>query len=167
MINLMQNHQNTPDNPLSILFACHQKISRFCLQLSALPDYLQANGVDEMLKRDVAQIIRYFTVAAPLHHMDESEDLFPALILAHPDSKTIIQQLLAEHDLAEKAWQDLHKQLLFLDKQNDWQALYFFVQLYQNHMEIEETVFHTALQVLPEDALVQIEKAMRSRRMPS
>lgn len=38
---------------------------------------------DVQAQAAAAQILRYFNVAAPLHHQDEDEDLFPALLALH------------------------------------------------------------------------------------
>ncbi len=165
MINLLNSGANAPDNPLSILFSCHQKIQRFCQQLLALPNYLNTHGLDEMVYRDVQQIIRYFTIAAPLHHLDESQDLFPALLIHCPEYKDLINHLLAEHDECEMLWLKLANQLNHLSAtEQNWDNLNNFVQIYRQHMEVEEKLFQAALAKLPENQLQKIEHAMILRR---
>lgn len=90
------------DDPLAMLHACHERVRHFAglgLKLSA---HLAAHGNDAMAREAAGKILRYFNVAAPLHHQDEEEDLFPALLDAAPEALRMqIRLLEAEHaDLA-------------------------------------------------------------------
>ncbi len=164
LFNNTQNPKEQNDNPLGILFSCHEKVARFCQQLLLLPDYLREKGSNDMVKRDVAQIIRYFTQAAPLHHLDESEDLFPALLAAAPEHQADIVYLLGQHEQFDGYWQELQQKLEVLDRETDWAVLFAFVKGYQEHMVIEEKLFQAALVTLPKTTLLGLQDKMTARR---
>ena len=68
------------DDPLEMLQACHERIEAQLALLARLRTHLAEHGVDQAAQEAIAGIQRYFTLAAPLHHQDEEEDLFPAMV---------------------------------------------------------------------------------------
>ena len=65
--------------PLAMLTACHDKVRHFAALSLKLAAHIEAKGCDDEAREPASNILRYFDVAAPLHHADEEEDLFPAL----------------------------------------------------------------------------------------
>ncbi|MFT3856496.1 MAG: hemerythrin domain-containing protein [Aquabacterium sp.] len=100
------------DDPIELLTACHEKVRRFAnlaLRLRQHLADLPAGSPPDAQARDAASaIVRYFTVAAPLHHEDEEVDLFPALkALGVPEQASLsacIDALHAEHAELAELW---------------------------------------------------------------
>ena len=67
------------DDPLGMMAACHRRIERQLATLSRLQRHLPENGCDADARAAARGILRYFDAAAPNHHADEEESLFPRL----------------------------------------------------------------------------------------
>ena len=79
---------DTPDaeleSPFEMLQACHERVDRMLMLLAKLQRHLGHTGCDDAARRAAGDVLRYFDVAAPLHHQDEELHVFPAL-MALPD----------------------------------------------------------------------------------
>ena len=94
------------DEPLEMLDACHGRVQAQIETLRRLAQHLPRHGADQAA-RDAAQgVLRYFSVAAPHHHADEEEDLFPALLASEAVQaggetaaavQALIERILREH----------------------------------------------------------------------
>ena len=111
------------------------------------------------------RICQYFNQAAPLHHLDEEADLFPAYRpLAPQQDIALIEQLCAHHLDMEQTWQRLNTQLsqhITPVSSNDIQL---FTSLYQQHMIVEEPLFVRIQAVLQADVLHALGMNMAQRR---
>lgn len=93
------------ENPIALLLACHEKVRRFADLTVRLDKHLTTYGIDDEARAAAGNILRYFDVAAPLHHADEEADLFPALReLGKPQLTNAIDDLENEHDALAKLW---------------------------------------------------------------
>jgi hemerythrin-like domain-containing protein len=102
--------------PLEMLAACHIRIERQCATLRRLAAHLAEHGADSQARSAAAGVLRYFDTAAPLHHADEEQDLFPALLESMAGSdpvclKGMTQGLRDEHRELEAAWGRLRPRL--------------------------------------------------------
>lgn len=102
--------------PLEMLAACHIRIQRQCATLRRLAAHLAEHGADAQARSAAAGVLRYFDTAAPQHHADEEQDLFPALIESMAGSdpvclKGMTQGLRDEHSELETAWARLRPRL--------------------------------------------------------
>ena len=164
---IIQLGSNTPsfEDPIAMLLACHDKIRRFCTELSLLPEHLTQHGWDDVAVSSAQRICQYFNQAAPLHHLDEEADLFPAYRpLAPQQDIALIEQLCAHHLDMEQTWQRLNTQLsqhITPVSSNDIQL---FTSLYQQHMEAEEPLFVRIQAVLQADTLHALGMNMAQRR---
>lgn len=158
----------TWDEPIDMLYACHGKVKRFCRQLSILPGYLEKNGVNQAVLNDVKIILHYFNHAAPLHHEDEEQDFFPALIEKAPQAKDDVEELERQHVLLHENWHKLSIQLeeLIAEKRDsiDEQLIAQFIGGYDKHIAIEEPLFELGKQYLSAEQLTAMGKIMFSRR---
>ncbi len=94
------------DDPMALLEACHDKVRRFARLTERLIDHVARKGSDAEAREAAASVLRYFDLAAPLHHDDEDVDLFPALqTLADPNVNASMARLQAEHDDLGALWQ--------------------------------------------------------------
>ena len=96
----------TFDRPVSILLSCHDKVRHFAGLMLKLEAHLAAQrqqpgepaSASPDARHAAALVRRYFEVAAPLHHQDEEDDVFPALrALGDEDLSARIHALTAAH----------------------------------------------------------------------
>ncbi|WP_249384093.1 hemerythrin domain-containing protein [Chitinivorax sp. B] len=165
----------TLDEPLAMLAACHGRVRAFCNTLLRLADYLPEHGADQQAQQAARNILRYFDVAAPKHHADEEQDLFPALMYAladrdDPDAaalRTTIASLLAEHVELHGLWLQLRTPLIQIatGKSAVLPMATTFASRYQAHADQEEAeVFQAAELLLDAEMIEQISGAMTTRR---
>lgn len=160
--------------PLEMLSACHHRIERQCLTLRRLVPHLSSHGADGQACIAAAGVMRYFDTAARLHHADEEDNLFPALIdsMAGSDAvclRELISGLTADHRALEAHWQRVR---IALDRVVAGQAMPLaasdveaLVGLYERHIEREEReLLPMAARLLSDDELDRIGRAMRAKR---
>ena len=160
--------------PLEMLSACHSRIERQCATLERLIDHVARHGVDEQAKAAAAAVMRYFDVAAADHHLDEEEDLFPALLESVAGSdpvclRELTTALTNEHRELEARWQQRIRPMLVQlsagasslhgDEIRGW------IRLYEHHVSREEReLLPMAARLLSDAELERIGRAMRERR---
>ncbi|MFC3873126.1 hemerythrin domain-containing protein [Neisseria musculi] len=157
----------TFDNPIEMLYACHSKVRRFCSQVQMLPGYIVANGRNDAALQAVKQISQYFNTAAPLHHQDEEEDLFPLLLYHFPHTRSNIEELQRQHESLHAGWAAVEHEFagLLADPAYRLQTdvLQRFSTGYDAHLALEEPLFETGRN-LPAQALVEAGRKMAERR---
>ena len=67
------------EQPFAMLEACHERVQRTLGLLQRLRDHVRAQGADEQARQAARDVLRYFDLAAPLHHEDEELHVFPLL----------------------------------------------------------------------------------------
>lgn len=83
------------DEPIEMLDACHGRIQAQIETLRRLAAHLPAHGADRAAQEAARGVLRYFSVAAPHHHADEEEDLFPMLReVASGDQVAVVDALI-------------------------------------------------------------------------
>lgn len=159
------------DDPMALLRACHEKVNRFTALAQRLLAHTQTNGVDDQAREAAQSVLRYFTVAAPLHHADEEEDLFVALrSLDRPDLHARIDSLQAEHETLAARWtpvrawlQDLAEGRAHPGPEPDVAG---FAEHYRAHARAEETDVYPHAAALSPDTLAGMAAHMVARRLP-
>ena len=92
--------------PFEMLQACHERVQRSLALMARLQPHLQNVGCDDNARQAARDVLRYFDVAAPLHHQDEELHVFPPLLLgADTALRTLVRQLMQDHRDMETAWQ--------------------------------------------------------------
>lgn len=156
------------NEPIEMLYACHNKVKQFCRQLQLLPDYLAQNGINQAVKNDVQQILHYFNQSAPLHHDDEEVDFFPALVKHLPETQHAIDELESQHEALHQNWAELSAQLEALlagsITEIDRTLITRFVAGYELHIAIEEPLFELGRGCLAESELEAMGIVMANRR---
>ena len=162
------------DDPIELLRACHDKVRRFADLTIRLRDHVATHGADKQAQEAAQAILRYFNIAAPLHHDDEEQDLFPAL-RALGDVGDVgleglnhaIDDLAAEHIKLGALWQGLQAWLQDL-AQGTVQAapstVDDFAQAYKAHAQREEDEVYPAASQLSAAQRQHISAAMVRRR---
>lgn len=160
--------------PLEMLSACHGRVASQCDTLQRLDQHLAQHGSDTAAREAATAVMRYFDLAAPHHHADEEQDLFPHLreAMAGSDAVCIRQltdRLCAEHRVLEGQWQALRAVLQGIAQGQAVRPapgqVDAFVAAYQAHIECEENeLLPMATRLLADAQLAQIGQAMRQRR---
>lgn len=159
------------ETPVAMLIACHDRVRQYADLTLKLAQYLLKEGPDAKAQEAAAGILRYFDIAAPLHHSDEDIDLFPLLSqYGQPELKAVIATVSAEHDELGKLWQDVRHYLLPLAAgQAGTLPLALageFAKRYPAHAALEETaIYPFAEQLIDAATLAEMGKNMASRRL--
>ena len=165
------------DQPFEMLEACHDRVRRSLALLDRLLAYLADHPHDARSRSAARDVLRYFDLAAPLHHQDEERHVFPALEDA-ADAALVaaVARLRADHAQMELLWAGLRPLL------QDWageaavaapdeparQLAAAFSGLYAQHLEVEESrVFPAARAGIDEEGLRSMSQDMANRRKPA
>ena len=161
------------DTPFEMLQACHERVERTLTLLQKLCDYLHDHACDDSARQAARDVLRYFDMAAPLHHEDEELHVFP-LLLARGEADMVVQvqQLQRDHDAMGLHWQAARARLLALAEgavdafsAEDEAAFAHFSAGYAEHIRCEEEVVYPAASALLDAAALQrMGSEMRQRR---
>lgn len=165
------------DQPFEMLTACHERVERTLRLLQKLVDHVEKNGSDEQARSAASDVLRYFDVAAPMHHDDEELHVFP-LLLAQGDASLSAQvhRMQADHQRMNKVWSELRIPLTALANARGAdvnlakfrQKSQAFCDVYASHLETEEQVlFPAAARLKKPDELQRMGDDMRRRRTSS
>lgn len=100
------------DQPFELLAGCHDRVRRSLALLQRLAAHVAGNGIDAPARSAAHDVLRYFDLAAPLHHQDEERHIVPRLqASADPALQAAAVQMLAEHGRIEALWQALRLEL--------------------------------------------------------
>ena len=161
------------DTPFEMLEACHERVERSLDLLARLCSYLHDHTCDDTARQAARDVLRYFDLAAPLHHEDEELHVFP-LLLARGSAAVVaqVQQLQADHTRMGERWQAARALLLALAEGRqtafsaaDEAVLAGFAEGYSAHIRTEEDTVYPAARVLLDPEEVQrMGQEMRRRR---
>ena len=161
------------DTPFEMLEACHERVERSLDLLARLTTYLHGHPCDDSARQAARDVLRYFDLAAPLHHEDEELHVFP-LLLARGGAPVVaqVQQLQADHTRMADHWQAARALLQALDEggktsfsTEDEAVLARFAEGYSAHIRAEEEVIYPAARALLDaQALQRMGQEMRRRR---
>jgi len=162
------------EQPYAMLEACHERVQRSLDLLGRLADHVAGQGHDAQTRSAATDVLRYFDIAAPLHHADEETHVFP-LLLAHGDAplRAAVQRLQADHRQMEALWAIVRQALLRWREPACQEgvadalrtAIRDFRALYGAHIATEEQQVFPAAQALMDDpALADMSRQMQARR---
>jgi hemerythrin-like domain-containing protein len=166
--------------PFEMLDACHERVERMLGLIQRLQQHLQERGCDDSARQAAQDVMRYFDLAAPLHHQDEERHVFPPL-MAGPDAavKALVLRLIQDHRQMELAWVDARTVLQTVTEHGSqpgagpWTGLTVwhqvklndFARLYRQHLDDEDQVAYPAARALLGDArLIAMSQDMMARR---
>jgi hemerythrin-like domain-containing protein len=157
------------EQPLELLFACHERVRRFAGLTGRLAVHVREKGADAEAQQAADNVLRYFEQALPRHHDDEEIDVFPALRkLRDAQVDAAIDSLLLEHESLNALWARVHPWLAQISAGRAPEAepigLRDFVIGYPEHAAHEERDVFPALARLPAEEIERIAAAMRGRR---
>lgn len=162
------------DQPFDMLEACHERVQRSLGLLQRIMDHIDREGHDASSRSATADVLRYFDIAAPLHHEDEELHVFPALKDADdPHLQEAVRTLQADHVRMAALWAQLRPALVAwrddpaavaIDLATRTLAQAFMGQ-YDAHIETEEgLVYPAAKTCFDAPGLARIGGEMQARR---
>jgi hemerythrin-like domain-containing protein len=162
------------EQPFEMLEACHGRVQRSLALLQKLLAYVQTTGHDQQTQSAAKDVLRYFDLAAPLHHDDEELNIFP-VVLAGGGANAIsaVETLLRDHQAMHALWQRLREVLVAWSQpgatapaSESMQALVAdFVAGYASHIRTEEDlVYPQARALMSPTQITEIGQQMRARR---
>lgn len=162
------------DQPHEMLKACHERVQRSLDLLHRLVQHIVEKGHDAASRSAAQDVLRYFDIAAPLHHQDEELHLFPLLLRSgRSEQIAAVHRLQSDHVRMHAQWQEIRTFL------QEWsaletsakpstgqlQAVSEFCAIYPPHIALEESTAYPAAFGLMDDATVHAAAAdMRQRR---
>lgn len=158
------------DQPTAMLHACHDKILQQCETLEKLAAHLVIHGCDAQAQQAAQRVLRYFDTAGQFHHLDEENDLFPALRQAagekEPALNSLLDSLLVQHIAMLSAWDAVKLVLLQLvNGKNVVLITDVFTACYRDHIAREEReLLPLATRWLTDEQQQQIGQRMAARR---
>lgn len=155
-------------DPLGLLAACHRRMAAQCALLECVLHRLPEQGADDEVGAAAARVRRYFEQAAPQHHADEEQDLFP-LLASTPGLGRLIADLQREHAHLDAAWRALAPALTRLEGGEVARGLHaaveIFVTAYRAHVAREDAgILPAARERLGADQLRVLGRRMAQRR---
>jgi hemerythrin-like domain-containing protein len=163
------------EDPFAMLAACHERVDASLTRLARIGEHVARHGADALARDAAADVMRYFDIAAPLHHEDEERHLFPRLA---GDARWAdeVRRLHAEHEALSDSWLRLRPQLASLHERGEVdadqlaQAASQFERDYRRHLEFEDReLFAAARRMFDEaadssEAIEQMGREMAARR---
>ena len=164
------------EDAVSLLLGCHDRIRHFTEVGERLAQSPQAPATDRAAA--ARAVLRYYTVALPLHEADENESVYPRLKralppgeLAHANQQMVEQHAGIDATIAELVpmWQQIERDP---QSQNELGELLrhrtgHLRSLWNAHLALEEEQVIPAMRkYLPPQDLSQIAQEMRDRRQP-
>ena len=161
------------DEPMAMLEACHARVAQRVDLLERLGEHLAAQpGVDTPAREAASDLMRYFDLAAPLHHEDEERHVLPRL--EREGRMLLAEQIRADHAAFRTAWEAIRADLARLVSEGDdlndglaerrerWHA---YAQAYRAHIALEEAeAFPPVDALLDPQARLQMGVEMAGRR---
>lgn len=161
------------EQPFEMMETCHERVQRTLGLLGRLRAHVARHGVDEQARQAARDVIRYFDMAAPQHHLDEEMHVFPTLVACgDPSMLALVARLKQDHLQMEAHWRTVRALLEQLERA-EIQAISAagaaeidaFTRLYEGHVEAEEQLAYPAAAALLDDsARAAMGAEMRRRR---
>jgi len=167
------------DQPFEMLSACHERVQRTLRLLEKVVTHVQAHGSDAKVVDAVADVLRYFDLAAPRHHEDEELHVFPLLLQQNDGALTnAVMRMQADHVQMTAQWARLRESLVGLSQASNGSAPFSvltlvqeaakFIALYADHVHTEDTLLYpTAIALADPALLARMSADMRARRTVS
>lgn len=162
------------DQPIAVLKHCHDRIRKQLATMEKLLAHLPQHGADSQARQAAGAVLKYFDLAAPLHHEDEEHDLVPMLQAVARDADAallgeLVPGILEDHRQMDALWQDLHEELAGIANGSSAAlaeaAVRRFAERYGAHMEREETqIAPMAKRLFSPVQMAQLGAAMQARR---
>jgi hemerythrin-like domain-containing protein len=164
------------DQPFEMLEACHDRVDRSLQLLQRLVTHIDTTGHDASSRSAASDVMRYFDLAAPHHHLDEELHVFPVVAsCGELDLANTVKVLRDDHEVLHQQWAELRATLQTWTQAkptpNPISALVRelvigFCTRYAEHKRLEDNVVYPAARGLisNHEAIQAMGSEMRSRR---
>lgn len=134
------------------LDATHREIQQQMVQLHALVDAIESDGLNAATREKARGVLDYFNGEARQHHLDEEKHIFPSLLNSQ-DAEIVqaAERLTQDHGWLEENWIQIAPSLEAATNGNLWfdpvelrHALEVFEALYLDHILLEESIAYPA-----------------------
>ena len=163
------------DEPFEMLKACHERVQRMLDLLDRARMHALTKGCDANLNSAFTDVMRYFDLAAPQHHLDEELHVFPIVLAkGNQSQKEIVRVLIQDHETMAHLWQNVKSVLVEVMKtprdlpvfsfhEND--LMNAFRNVYAKHISNEELVIYPAsVQFMSKHDIASMAEDMKVRR---
>ena len=161
------------EQPFEMLEACHERLRRSLALLDRLIRHIDEGGHDTSSRAAAGDVLRYFDLAAPAHHLDEERHVFP-LLLAQGDAAaaSTVHELVRDHQRFVALWALLRGPLAAWaggDKAAvsaaTRESAAEFLALHATHLQREdELVFPVAMKLADAETQARMGAEMQARR---
>lgn len=163
------------DQPFELLAGCHERVRRSLALLLRLVAHVDQHGIEASGRSAAKDVLRYFDIAAPLHHQDEEQHIVPTLQASDDAAlRAIAEQMLADHARMALDWAELRQPLQAIVDAPDGAEVDLarlqrqaeaFVELHRPHLAIEDgTAFPAASMQVDEEIRRGMGNEMAQRR---
>jgi hemerythrin-like domain-containing protein len=163
------------DEPFEMLIACHERVQRMLDLLDRARMHALTKGCDANLNSAFTDVMRYFDLAAPQHHLDEELHVFPIVLAkGNQSQKEIVRVLIQDHETMAHLWQDVRSLLaeviqtprdlpVFSHRDND--LMDDFRNAYAKHISNEElSIYPVCIQYMAQHNFASMAEEMKMRR---
>jgi len=163
------------DEPFEMLIACHERLQRMLDLLDRARMHALTKGCDANLNSAFTDVMRYFDLAAPQHHLDEELHVFPIVLAkGNQSQKELVAVLIQDHETMAHLWQDVRSLLaeviqtprdlpVFSHRDND--LMDDFRNAYAKHISNEElSIYPVCIQYMAQHNFASMAEEMKMRR---
>lgn len=163
------------DEPFEMLIACHERVQRMLDLLDRARMHALTKGCDADLNSAFTDVMRYFDLAAPQHHLDEELHVFPIVLAnGNQSQKELVALLIQDHETMANLWQSVRSILsevlqtprdlpIFNHRDND--LMDDFRNAYAKHISNEElSIYPVCIQYMTQDDFASMSEEMKVRR---
>lgn len=138
----------------------HRQVHEHLALLAALARHIEAEGFDAHARQQAGAIEAFFSGTSRQHHVEEEKNVFrPLLVHAAGELRAAVSKLEQDHGWLEENWIELAPQLRALASGNHWfdaaelrHDMEVFLELYRDHLTLEETQVYPASRALQAEA---------------
>jgi hemerythrin-like domain-containing protein len=163
------------DEPFEMLIACHERVQRMLDLLERARMHALTKGCDANLNSAFTDVMRYFDLAAPQHHLDEELHVFPIVLAkGNQSQKELVAVLIQDHETMAHLWQSVRSILsevlqtprdLPVFSHRDNALIVDFRNAYAKHISNEElSIYPASTEYMTQNDFASMSEEMKVRR---
>jgi hemerythrin-like domain-containing protein len=163
------------DEPFEMLIACHERVQRMLDLLDRARMHALTKGCDANLNSAFTDVMRYFDLAAPQHHLDEELHVFPIVLAkGNQSQKELVAVLIQDHETMAHLWQSVRSILsevlqtprdLPVFSHRDNALIEDFRNAYAKHILNEElSIYPASTEYMTQNDFASMSEEMKVRR---
>jgi hemerythrin-like domain-containing protein len=163
------------DEPFEMLIVCHERVQRMLDLLDRARMHALTKGCDANLNSAFTDVMRYFDLAAPQHHLDEELHVFPIVLAkGNQSQKELVALLIQDHETMAHLWQSVRSILsevlqtprdLPVFSHRDNALIDDFRNAYAKHISNEElSIYPASTEYMTQNDFASMSEEMKVRR---